>query len=95
MAQTVNPLSAMRDTSVRSLGQEDPLEKKWQPTSVLLPGKFHGWRSLIAKRSLVGYNPRCHKELDTTQRLHFHFPAIIILCNWHGLNDSVPVKFIR
>ena len=23
-------------------GWEDPLEK-WQPTPVLLPGKFHGW----------------------------------------------------
>ena len=25
--------------------------RKWQPTPVLLPGKFHGWRSL------VGYSP--------------------------------------
>ena len=36
-------------------GWEDPLEK-WQPTPVLSPGKFHGWRSL------VGYNPRDHKK---------------------------------
>ena len=33
--------------------------------SRLLPGKFHGWRSL------VGYSPGGHKELDTTERLHF------------------------
>ena len=26
--------------------------------------KSHGWRSL------VGYSPQCHKELDTTERLH-------------------------
>ena len=39
--------------------------RKWQPTSVLLPGKFHGWRSL------VGYSPWGHKESDTTKRLHF------------------------
>ena len=32
-------------------GWEDPLEKEWQPTPVLLPGKFHGLRSL------VGYSP--------------------------------------
>ena len=32
---------------------------------VLLPGKFHG------QRSLVGYSPRGCKELDTTERLHF------------------------
>ena len=26
---------------VQSLGQEDRLEKKWQPTPVFLPGTFH------------------------------------------------------
>ena len=35
--------------------------RKWQPTPVRLPGKSHGWRSL------VGYSPRGHKELDTTE----------------------------
>ena len=40
MAQTVKHLPTMRETQVRSLGQEDPLEKKWQPTPVLLPGKI-------------------------------------------------------
>ena len=43
--------------------------RKWQPTPVLLPRKSHG------RRSLVGYNPRGHKESDTTERLHFHFQA--------------------
>ena len=38
--------------------------RKWQPTSVLLPGKFHG------RRSLVGYSPWDHKELDMTEQLH-------------------------
>ena len=41
--------------------------RQWQPTPVLLPGKFHGWRSL------VGCSPWGHKESDTTERLHFHF----------------------
>ena len=31
------------------------LHKKWQPTSVFLPRKLHG------QRSLVGYNPWCHR----------------------------------
>ena len=31
----------------------------------LLPGKFHGWRSL------VGYNPWDGKELHTIEQLHF------------------------
>ena len=41
--------------------------RQWQPTPVLLPGKSHGWRSL------VGYGPQGREELDTTERLHFHF----------------------
>ena len=41
--------------------------RKWQPTPVLLPGKFHGLRSL------VGYSPWGCKESDTTERLHFRF----------------------
>ena len=36
MAQRVKRLPARQETSVRSLAQEDPLEK-WQPTPVLLP----------------------------------------------------------
>ena len=44
-----------------------PWRRKWQPTPVLLPGESHGGRSL------VGYSPWGRKELDTTERLHFHF----------------------
>ena len=44
---------------------EKQWRRKWHPTPVLLPGKFHGWRSL------VGYSPWGHKELDTTERLDF------------------------
>ena len=41
------------------------LSKK--PTAVLLPGKSHGWRSL------VGCSPWGWQESDTTERLHFDF----------------------
>ena len=41
--------------------------RRWDPTPVLLPGKSHGWRSL------VGCSPGGCEELDTTERLHFHF----------------------
>ena len=44
-----------------------PWRRKWQPTPVVLPGKSDG------RRSLVGYIPWGRKELDTTERLHFHF----------------------
>ena len=36
---------------------------RWQPTTVFLPGEFHG------QRILVGCSPCGHKESDTTERL--------------------------
>ena len=41
--------------------------RQWHPIPVLLPGKSHGWRSL------VGCSPWGREELDTTERLHFDF----------------------
>ena len=41
--------------------------RQCHPTPVLLPGKSHGWRSM------VGCNPWGRWGLDTTERLHFHF----------------------
>ena len=37
-----------------------PWSRKWQSTPVFLPGKSHG------QKSLVGYSPWGHKELDMT-----------------------------
>ena len=56
MAQMVKRLPAMWETWVQSLGQEDPLEKEMAPTPIFLPGKFHGWRSLL------GYSPWGQKD---------------------------------
>ena len=39
-------LPAMQETQVQSLDWEDPLEKKWQPVPVFLPGGVHGQRGL-------------------------------------------------
>ena len=41
--------------------------RQWHPTPVLLPGKSHGWRSL------VGCIPWGRYESDMTERLPFHF----------------------
>ena len=49
----------MQETWVQSLGREDPWRRKWQPTPVFLPGKFHG------QRSLEGYSPWGHKKNQT------------------------------
>ena len=40
---------------------------QWHPTPVLLPGESRGWRSLVR------CSPWGRWELDTTERLHFHF----------------------
>ena len=55
----------MQETQVRSLGWEDLWRRKWsgkEPTPVLLPGKSHGWRSMVG--------PWGFKESDTTEWLH-------------------------
>ena len=46
--------------------------RQWHPIPVLLPGKSHGWRSL------VGCSPWGRWGLDTTERLHFHFSLLCI-----------------
>ena len=47
----------MQEMQVQFLGGEDSLERKWQPTPVLLFGKFHG------QRSLVGCSPWGHQRV--------------------------------
>ena len=61
VAQRVKHLPAMWETRVGKI----PWRKKWQPTPVLLPGKFLG------QRSLVGYSPWDHHESHMTEQLHF------------------------
>ena len=60
VAQMVKCLATMLETLVQSLGQEDLLETEMATTPLFLPGKSHGWRSL------VGCSPWGHKESDTT-----------------------------
>ena len=65
MVQLVKNLPDMQETQVRSLCWEDPLEKGMATHSSILaweiPGKSHG------QRSLEGYIPWGHKELDMTE----------------------------
>ena len=58
----------MQETWVRSLDQEDPLEKEMTTHSSVLCVE-----NPIDKRSLVGFSLWGHKELDTTEQLmHIH-----------------------
>ena len=68
MAQTVKNLPAMQETRVRSLSQEDHLEKEMAThSSILLEN------SMNRGAYMAGYSPWSHKELDTTERLaSFH-----------------------
>ena len=59
-----------------------PWRRKWQPTPVFMPGESHG------PRSLLGYSPWGRKELDTTERLHFHFH--LRLLHWQVSSFPVP-----
>ncbi|KAI4548528.1 hypothetical protein MG293_000858 [Ovis ammon polii] len=56
----VKNLPTKEETRVQFLGQEDPLEKE-MATHSIVPGKFHG------QRSLVGYRPWGRKESDMTK----------------------------
>ena len=56
VAKMVKNLPAMWETQVRSLGQEKPLEKEWQPTPLFLPGEFRGQRGLVSYGVTVGHN---------------------------------------
>ena len=58
--------------------------REWQPTPVFLPGEFHG------QRSLVGYSPWGHKELDMTECLTL-FP----LSEWNRKLQKTQISHIR
>ena len=55
--------------------------RQWHPTPELLPGKYHGWRSL------VGCSPWDCEESDMTERLHFHFSL-----SWTGEGNGNPLQ---
>jgi len=56
--------------------------RQWHSTPVLLPGKSHGWRSL------VGCSPWGCEESDMTERFHFDFSLSCIGGNGNPLQCS-------
>ena len=74
MAQTVKCLSTMRDTRVRSLGQEDPLEKEMAPHSSTIAWKTP-WTEEPGRLQSMG------SQRDTTERLHLLTLMTIQLLN--------------
>ena len=62
--------------------------RQWHPTPVLLPGKSHGWRSL------VGYSPWGREESYTTARLHFHF-SLSLSCIGEGNGNPLQCSCLK
>ena len=62
MAQTIKNLPAMRETLVRYLGWEDPLEEGMATHSSILARKIP-----MDREALSGYSPWGRKESDTTE----------------------------
>ena len=61
----VKCLPAMWETGFDLWVRKILWRRRWQPTPVPLPGKSHGWRSLIC------YSPWGCRESDKTEWLHF------------------------
>ena len=59
--------------------------RQWQPTPVLLPGKPHGWRSL------VGCSPWGSKESDTTSFSR----SLVTFMHWRRKWQPTPVYLPR
>ena len=53
--------------------ERSPLRREWLPTPAFLPGEFH------RERSLRGYSPWGHKELNLTEQLTFSISAFFIV----------------
>ena len=70
MAQMVKNPQTMQMTRVRSLGWKDPLEKEMATHS-----SIHAWK--------IPWTEWGRKELDRTERLHFHFSSIWL----NGITD--------
>ena len=69
MAQMVKHLPAVRETGIRSLGQEDPLEKAMATHFSFLPGEFHGQRSLAGYKSM-GLQRGRHDSVTNTKQVY-------------------------
>ena len=71
---------------------EDPLEEEMATTPVFLSGESHG------QRSLVGYSPWGHKELDTTEQFKLgihddavrHFSSFCVTSESHFIAVLLP-----
>ena len=62
MVKNLPAVQETQEMEVQSWVRKIRWRRKWQPTSVFLPGKPH------VPKILVGYSLTWHKESDTTER---------------------------
>ena len=67
-------LPAMWETQVDPWVGKIPWRRKWQPILLLLPGKFHGLRSL------VGYSPWGPKSWTQLSDFTFTLDEVVAVC---------------
>ena len=82
MTQSVKNLPALRETRVRSLGREDPLEEEMATHSSFLAWTIHG------QRGLAGCNPwRCKESRLSRDRMTSSPPS---LCagSWYQITET-------
>ena len=79
----------MQETRDWSLVQENPLEEEMAThSSIFACKKSH------RQRSLVGYNPWGHKELDTTKQLNHHHRQLSVSVAWeHSMSSLWIIPF--
>ena len=74
VAQTIKNMPKMQESSVQSLGWEDPLERNGYPL------QYSGLENSMARGAWQAtYSPWGSKESDTTERISFH---IFSQANW-------------
>ena len=94
VAQMVKCLSTMQETWVQSLGWEDPLEEKRQPTPVFLPRKSHG-RSSLVQASVHGVAKSQARPSDFPFPMEYHIIifrhnlALFVMVGGHYINCNV------
>ena len=72
----------MQESWVHPLVGKILWRREWQSTPVFLPEESHG------QRSLVGYSPWGHKELDTTEHKPEHL-RVLSSVNVYGVFENI------
>ena len=102
MAQMIKNLLQCRRPGFDPWVRKVPWRRELQPTPVFLPGESHG------QRSLAGYSPWCHKELNMTFFLQMLLSSILFqkgfktpvsiclfITTGQGVNSSSQQTFIE